>query len=244
MKRIGLLAVVLTVVLSGTAAWADFYVIAGGRPPGTRITSAPYTISTPGFYYLGGNLTYSGGGSGYAIFVSVDDVTLDLMGFSLINGGPLDSTLGILIHECTNVEIRNGVVRGFFYGVSSSPSVNHCRVLNVRATDNARGISLNGSDHLIKGCNVSNNNVYGIILTSGVIMDCVASNNQSGIRLYGPGSVLGNTAVNNSSFNFDLGNAVPTAILVDGNSAFGLGINYSVVSGTTGVQMGNNAGTP
>lgn len=39
MKRLGLLAVVLAVVLSATAARPDFYMVASGGPPvGTKIT--------------------------------------------------------------------------------------------------------------------------------------------------------------------------------------------------------------
>ncbi len=65
----------------------ELYVVAGVVPPvGTKITSVPYTISTPGFYFLAGNLTYSG--SSNAITISVDDVTLDLMGCILTNAAP------------------------------------------------------------------------------------------------------------------------------------------------------------
>ena len=83
-----LVALLAAVLLSGSAAWAqgDFYVIAGGGPPvGTKISSVPYTITQPGFYFLTGNLTYNGAGN--AITVSANNVTLDLMGFSLSHTG-------------------------------------------------------------------------------------------------------------------------------------------------------------
>ena len=48
----------------------------------TPISSLPYTISQPGSYYLTGNLDGSSGG----IDIIVDNVTLDLMGFT-IDGG-------------------------------------------------------------------------------------------------------------------------------------------------------------
>ena len=242
MKRIGLLVVVLAVVLSGPAAWADFYVIGGGGGVGTRITSVPYTISTPGFYYLSGNLTYSG--TGYAITVSVDDVTLDLMGFSLTNSGETGSTVGIYMNGRTNVEIRNGTVRGFKYGLDC-PYGHNLRAINVRAAGNGYGIYFEGDNHLIKSCNVIYNNTYGIFMRSGIITGCVSSNNGYGIRLLGPGSMLGNTAFNNASYNFMLGEIVSTAILVDRNSALGLNPNYWVTSAASeGVIWGTNAGTP
>jgi len=42
----------LFLVISVTYAHADFYVIAGSRGIGTKIRSLPYTISSPGFYYI------------------------------------------------------------------------------------------------------------------------------------------------------------------------------------------------
>jgi hypothetical protein len=243
-NKLWLLAVVALVLLNTPAAWADgdFYVIVGGGGVGTKITSVPYEIKNPGFYYLGGNLTYSG--TGDAITVNANDVTLDLMGFSLTNSGAKGDTRGIFMGGKSNVEIRNGTVRGFFNGVWNSPIGNKSRALNIRAIDNGNGISIESSNCLVKGCNASNNSGSGIIVVSGLIADCVASNNFNGIVLEGPGSVLGNNAFNNSGLNFLLGNGVATAIMADRNSAFGLATNYHVPPGTTGVQWGINAGSP
>ncbi|MBU4233609.1 MAG: hypothetical protein KKF43_13920 [Proteobacteria bacterium] len=209
---------------------------------GTKITSVPYTISTPGFYYLSGNLTFSAGGQ--AISINADDVTLDLMGFSLTYSGTSDA-IGIYVQGRKNVEIRNGTVRGFSSGVveASNNAINY-RAINVRATGNNTGFLFYGTNHLIKGCNASNNSNVGIYLRSGIITDCVASNNNYGINVSGPSNVLGNAAFNNNIQNFKFGMGVPTAILVDRNSAFGLATNYVIPGGTTGVQMGTNAGTP
>ncbi|MFZ5452564.1 MAG: right-handed parallel beta-helix repeat-containing protein [Thermodesulfobacteriota bacterium] len=243
MKRLGLMALVLAVVLGSTTAQADFYVVAGGGPPlGTKITGVPYTISAPGFYYFGKNLTY--GGSGNAITVNVDDVTLDLMGFSLISPG--SGQYGIYMNGRANVEIRNGTLRGFYIGVheSSVNTGNKHRIINIRANNNYHGIFINGTNHLIEKCNVSNNTIFGIVLMSGLITECIASNNDLGIALSGPGNVLGNTVVDNASRNFDFGNGVATAIMADRNSAFGLTTNYYVQPGTTGIQWGINAGSP
>ena len=61
MKRtLWLLACLGALLLSAAPVPADdgFYVIAAGQPSvGTKITSLPYTISTPGYYYLTGNLS-------------------------------------------------------------------------------------------------------------------------------------------------------------------------------------------
>lgn len=250
-KKIWLLALVAAVLLLvGSAAWADseFYVIAGGGGAvGTKITSVPYTINNPGFYFFSGNLSYSG--SGNAITVSADDVTLDLMGFSLTNAGAKGSTKGICMSGRTNVEIRNGTLRGFDCGVDETDEINgnKHRVINVRATNNGNGISLGGKNHLIKNCSASNNSFEGLYADSGLITDSVANNNGAyGIVIKGPGSVLGNTACNNTSENFWLGNDVATSILVDHNSAFGLSPNYSNhATPTSGVVItASNSGTP
>ncbi len=266
MKRLGLLAMIVAAVLCGPAARADFYVIAVPAGVGTKITSVPYTISNPGFYYFGKNLTYSGSGNA-AITVNADNVTLDLMGFSLTKDGALDSTYGIYLNGRTNVEIRNGTVCNFSGSTAileASYSGKNHRVINVRVTNNSNGIMLNGTNHFVNSCTASHNNSYiGIYASSGIITKCSASNNWQGIVLYygaitecvvtdntrgielrGPGNVLGNTVYNNSMRNFDLGNGVATAIMADRNSASGLSTNYYIQPGTTGVQWGINAGSP
>jgi hypothetical protein len=265
MKRNIWLLALVGAILWGQAAWAqDFYVVAVGGV-GTRISAVPYTISAPGFYYLGADLTHTGATN--AITVNVDNVTIDLMGFSLTHTGATGNTAGIFMSARTNVEVRNGTVRGFNDGVRETAGNKH-RIINVRSNNNAStGMSLTGASHQIKGCNTSNNgngisvqsgiisdcvatnNInFGIALGSGTIADCLATNNPgiAGIHLTGPGSVLGNTAFANTARNFELGGAgVPTSILVDRNSAFGLNPNYTISPTTTGVVItGNNAGTP
>src|SRR5262245_25481316 len=48
--------------------------------PRTPISSAPFTISSPGSYYLTTNVTVS---TGDAITITVNNVTLDLNGFTI-----------------------------------------------------------------------------------------------------------------------------------------------------------------
>ncbi|MHB8068816.1 MAG: right-handed parallel beta-helix repeat-containing protein [Desulfobaccales bacterium] len=238
MKRLGLLAMVLAVVLCGTAAWADFYVVAGGGPPvGTKITSLPYEIKNSGFYYLGGNLTYSG--SSNAITVSADNVTLDLMGFSLSHPGPFAAGNGILMEGRYNVEIRNGTVSGFNVGILETNFLTGAqhRVSNVRAISNAYSIWLYGKNHLVNACNGSYGSI-GIYVTTGVITGSVASNNgDHGIEIVGPGSIIGNIANDNGTTGFLFG---PGIIMVDRNSASGNGTNYS--GGGASTAWGVNAG--
>lgn len=240
MKRLGLLTMVLAVVFCGTSAWADFYVVGGGGPRvGTRITGVPYTISSPGFYYLGSNLSISIS-SGSAISVNADNVTLDLMGFELINtAAGVGSSNGILMSGRSNVEIRNGTVRGFLVGIyedASQTGAKH-RISNIRAVANWYGIWLEGQDHQVNACTGANGQI-GIFIGSGMITGSVATNNAvHGIEMLGTGSLINNIANNNvnTGFLFGTGN-----VMVDRNSASGNGTNYS--AGGASTAWGVNAG--
>jgi hypothetical protein len=215
---------------------------------GTRITSVPYIIKERGFYYLGGDFTISG--STNAITIDSDNVTLDLMGFSLTNTASSYPSCAVSITTHTNIEVRNGTVNGFYTGVEAWGSSRNIRVFNVRAQNNTYGIYLNGDSHLIKNCSGVGNTHTGMGMDSGQIIDCIATNNVWGIQFFhGPGSVMGSTAYNNSEYNFYVGSGSATAILVDRNSAFGRTPNYYFYPGTTGIVgidpgSNTNAGLP
>jgi hypothetical protein len=245
-RKIYVVALVLAVLWGNGAAWADedFYVIAGSGAVGTKITTLPYTINTSGFYFLGGNLT----GKGNGITITASNVTLDLMGFA-IAGGNTGSGIG-LSGGPDNVVIRNGTIRNFQNGVNGqiTPSVpsNNSRMINVRINHcSTYGATFDGKSHMVKNCTFTNNGT-GLNMSAGTISGCMACDNTSaGIILAGPGNVTGNTANNNSNYNFYLGIIeTKTPMLVDGNSANGLPHNYFITPGSTGVVMGTNAGTP
>jgi parallel beta-helix repeat protein len=244
-KKISLALVAVALLLGSVAQAQDFYVIAGGGPSvGTRITRLPYTINNSGFYFLGSDLNYTG--TGNAINIDHNDVTLDLMGHLLSGPGPTSATTGINITGRYNVEIRNGTVTSFGVGILDDFSTGTHRVINIRAANNYGGILLRGSNNLIKNCTVTNNIDAGISLQgAGLITDNVANNNGSGIGMDGPGSLLGNSACNNGNNNFVLGTSVATSIVVNNNSAFGLNLNYkNFALPPSGVVMGTNSGTP
>jgi hypothetical protein len=156
-----LLAMLAALLLSVAPVLADdgFYVVAVGGGVGTKITGLPYPINNPGFYFLAGNLDTSGNG----ITVNVDNVTIDLMGFT-ISGPGSGTNYGIHMNGRSNIEIRNGTIRNFGKeGISEEGLGSHHRCLNLRVLDNkGSGISLNGNGHTVKSCTVSNNSVVGI----------------------------------------------------------------------------------
>ncbi|MCX5888339.1 MAG: right-handed parallel beta-helix repeat-containing protein [Deltaproteobacteria bacterium] len=232
-KKIWLLALV-GAVLWGQPVWAqDFYVIAGGGV-GTRITSLPYTISNPGFYYLTGNLSFSGTGTG--ITVASDDVTIDLMGFRI--SGPGSSAFGIYLFDGTtghkNVEVRNGTLTGWQYGLSdgSAATSQNNRALNLRVKNCSQtGISLaSGGGNQVKGCIADSCNI-GILVFSGAVSGCAATNCATGI--YGAGTISGNTVSNIAG----LGN---TGIIITDAS----NVSGNTVITSDGTQIGINALSP
>src|SRR6266851_1180042 len=61
--------------------------------PRTPISSAPYSISSPGSYYLTSNLSVT---NGDAITITANQVTLDLNGFTLSSTAPSLTGTGVL----------------------------------------------------------------------------------------------------------------------------------------------------
>jgi hypothetical protein len=107
--------------------------------PRTAITSGQTIITEGGSYYLTENVV----SAGHGIIVDADNVTIDLMGFTIIGPGP-GSTSGIVAVGVENLEIRNGSVTGFgewginigavgvrikdmrVYGISSGNGIRAC----------------------------------------------------------------------------------------------------------------------
>jgi parallel beta-helix repeat protein len=126
------------------------------------------------------------------------------MGFSLIGPGNFtEPGNGIYMDGRENVEVRNGVVRGFgdngILEDSYDYGKNH-RIIGVRANGNGYyGIALKGVCHLVKDCTVSENMMSGLFAYRGsTITGNTAYNNQySGIYANGGNTVTGNTAYNN-----------------------------------------------
>jgi hypothetical protein len=161
------------------------------------ISYAPFTIKTPGSYYLTRDLYADGDG----IVVKADDVTIDLNGYRLIRGGVPGAPTGISMDCRSNVEIRNGVIEGFGYGVHESsytvpsyPGRNH-RVINVRVMNSVyEGIYLTGSGHLVKDCIAARSGWnYGIYVGAGSTVEgnIVYGNGQDGV-VADPGSIVRN----------------------------------------------------
>ena len=126
----------------------------------TPITTIPFTISTQGIYCLNGNLA-GNLASGSAIEITTNNVTIDMNGFKLGNlaAGPSTSAHGIYALDKKNITIRNGTIRGFFYGIFfKGPSTNSGHLIEDTRLDGntASGIVVHGVGSIIRNNQVVN----------------------------------------------------------------------------------------
>jgi parallel beta-helix repeat protein len=225
-----LLVLAVAVLLSAAPVLADdgFYVIAGGGKVGTPINSVPYTISSSGMYYLNGNLTCTSTNES-AIFISANDVTLDLMGYCLTGPGKTSGVGNDGINTlANNVEIRNGTVKSFgHYGISGTGG-NGIRLIGLRVSDiGEAGVFLIGNDHLLTGCSLFDNISYGGVIGSGILKgNHVYRNSGQGLNA-GPGSIIsGNVCRYNNSDGIGVGSGCTVVDNTVMNSG-GIGITAS-----------------
>ena len=201
------------------------------------ISALPYEITQSGSYYITGDLTVSGTG----ITVSADNVTIDLMGYSLIGPG-IGANHGIYMNGRSNVEVRNGTITNFGSdGIyEQSPSATNHRIINMRVVGNEGcGIVLNGHVNLVKDCTASDNNGHGISAGSGSTVTCNTAydNSSDGIRLLGSSTVTGNTACYNQHNGIFASNSLLDAnTAYDNNQSGGAYENISCTSCTLGTN--------
>ena len=171
-----------------------------------------HIIIMPGSYYLSGDITTTSNG----IFVAADNVTIDMMGYTLTGPGKAAGTYtGIGMTGRTNVEIRNGTIREFGgRGIYEDTVTGKAhRIISIRSLSNGSdGIYLAGYGHLVKDCTVADNGSVGIYGGSGgTVIDNTAYNNQ-GSGIYGGlgCTITRNTAYSNKSYGIqtDYGNTL------------------------------------
>lgn len=202
MRQRVLFAVLLGVFLISGAAWAAPTLFIS-----TRIVSLPYTIVLPGFYYLEKNLHSNGNG----IVLQANDVTIDLAGFVINGNGGENSTYGIQIAGHSNVEVKNGTVKNFRWGINTDGMGN--RIINMRFVDNDYvGVQSNG--------------------TALLIMKCTAISNANGFQISNSANILENLAFANDGFGFLL-EGIPTELVDKNVSAGNSGGNWIGLAGCT-----------
>lgn len=189
----------------------------------------PLTITEPNSYYLAENINFTDDANN-AITIEANDVTIDLMGYTL--KGPGSGTgYGIYMNGRSNMEIRNGTVRNFgshgIYEPDWENGKGH-RVISVRAVSNVdSGIYISGPGLLVKDCTAGGNGRDGIYAPDArctMTGNTCYNNGRYGISAGTGSTVIGNIAYGNTSWGIFLG----AYCLVDQNTAYGNGasINY------------------
>lgn len=183
--------------------------------PASDTTADTFIIIDSGSYYLAGNRLCLQDG----IRVDANDVTIDLMGYSLI-GRDIQTYKGISIYGRRNVRIQNGTIRGFGRGIYENYNTgqNH-HVVNIRAVSNLiSGIDLLGHKHIVKDCMVSGNGevttgARGIFTGKGsrVIGNTVCNNGKS-VTVSVNGISVGHGSTVTSNAVYDNGNSAQGSV--------------------------------
>jgi hypothetical protein len=233
----------------------------------TVITSLPITITTQGIYCLTSDLSTSMA-SGMAITIANNNVMIDLNGHKLggLAAGSGTQVYGIYADQRKNITIRNGTVRGFYYGIwlhDLSPfttSQGHL-IEDIRADMNTFfGINVAGKGNIIRnnqvvstGGSTNTYDAYGIVAVgpgSRVLNnDIIETKEQStGVAagIYGPispGSVVENNRIGNSSLgtgtSYGINIKNSSDVLVSNNrvTTMNYGVDYAI--GSTGKYRDN-----
>jgi hypothetical protein len=174
--------------------------LSGGVTPGDT-AGFPVTIDQAGSYRLTGNLTVPNENT-TAVTITVEGVTLDLNGFSIIGpstqSGPSGTGIGVQA-SAGGVSVVNGMVRGM--GSTGVLLDARSRAENLHLFYNATGLII-GFDSLIVGVNASRNRQDGMYVAGdSTITRSVANENiQDGIRALIRTTITYNTANDNDRF--------------------------------------------
>jgi hypothetical protein len=231
--------------------------------PRTLISSAPFTITAPGSYYLTTNLIIN---TGDAITIATNGVTLDLSGFTISSTAPTATGTGIMLSGAlqditiANGHIRGGVTNGagtyngsgFAYGIncSSFPSAANVLVSHVSVSGcQYDGIAL-GDSSIVEYCTiqtVGGRGIYASTVKHSTAFDCgggaISGGQVSDCRAASSGGygVSADTALNCfGSTGAGDGVIANTAQNCHGSSYDGRGVYAQVAQNCFGDASGND----
>ncbi|MCC6230852.1 MAG: hypothetical protein IT432_16700 [Phycisphaerales bacterium] len=189
--------------------------------------TAEYIISTPGSYYLTGNITPGNGKS--AIKIAASNVTLDLNGFLVTAGA--GSLAGITTESIpqANITITNGEVNNFASGGVMLSECYQSRVANIRITAGGVGILVSRGG-IVSDCTVRAANGNAFVAYENVhFVRCIADAGKAN------GFVVSNSfcsyescsAANNTGDGFSVNNSIMTGCNADANNGNGYVSGYA-----------------
>lgn len=211
----------------------------------TEITSLPTTIDSGGVYCLkqnrGTNIT-----SGNAITITANNVTIELNGFVLggLSAGENTEATAIGAFGRRNISVRNGIVRGFQFGISlqGGELTSSGHVIEDLTIERSRsnGITMGGANIQIRnnrivGTGRNSNTNSGILLRNAV--DTIVQNNTiTGVDATTAPNATSNTA--QGIFLFDT-----RRVHILNNNISNLISQSGVTDGGINGNQGDNTGT-
>jgi len=237
------LAAALAATALATGAFAQGSLTPPGAPapamktlgqvePRMPISSLPYTIGQPGSYYLSKNLALAGAGDG--ITIAADNVTLDLMGFSLTGGG--SSGYGIL-SQSKNLVVKNGQLRGWGENGIGLAGATGAVLKDLCSADNGRNGFHVGANALVGDCVATGNSDGGFRSEAGSnrFVRCRSQGNYFGFHL----SAAANQIKECEALGCFIGIYASSNSVVEGNTVIGNGDVGIKLTGT-GSHIANN----
>ncbi|MEO8614266.1 MAG: hypothetical protein ABI600_03935 [Luteolibacter sp.] len=228
--------------------------------PGKPIhqSDLPFTISTPGHYFIVENLTFTTLNAN-AITIAADDVELDFKGFTVTGPGKTAGATGTAVFGSgahSHVVVVNGGARGFrsvgvalgtftdsriqditsvsngVVGITAGSNgiVRNCIVEGTGNGDGAIGIGT-GASCLVSGNVVKNTIATGSVLATGINAgaDCTVQDNTI-VTVTGGISAGNAIGVNGGTGSSIIGNSITGCVSFDISSASG--ITATITSGT------------
>lgn len=181
----------------------------------------PIVISISGSYYLAEDIQALPGQHG--IEIDVDNVTLDLNGFTLYGDLDVGSMDGIHItDDRQNIKILNGVIRSF-------------------QGDGIDAEDLTGSTNVhVEGVTTYLNGGVGMHLdNNATVIGCAAIDNANdGVRVDSGSTIVHSVAWSNGGDGFSLDRSTITNCTANGNTSNGIQADDSLVRGNTAIQNG------
>lgn len=148
--------------------------------------TARHVISSPGSYYLSGNIAAD---TRAAIMIAASDVTLDLNGFAIIGSGATGGDGVTLSGSQRNLAVRDGTIRGCRIAINHQDA-SASRYERLRLSNNVTGIQA-GEECLVSDCIARENSAFGFFVGANAVIENskAVQNGAHGIRA-GDRSVL------------------------------------------------------
>lgn len=221
----------------------------------TEIVALPATISAQGVYCVKRDLETSIG-SGNAITINANSVTIDLNGFRLggLGGGPGTQASGIFANNQKNITIRNGTIRGFFRAIQLAGTTGSGHRIEDMRVDANRviGIEVQGSNLIVRGNQIINtgnssiestatgiylNGASNSVVSDNIVGDVSETSAVSGIFVFGSSAV----EINKNSI-FDLKTATSlVGVNLDTSTNISV-LNNRIINASTGTAGINENG--